>query len=139
MDGVGFCLDRFFVFRAIGIKQMNNFTVDESLYYVPDATVRRGDPEYVTISRVGRTWLYCISASFGGIKVDIATLAVDGGKYSSPGQCWLSQFDYEQHCLLAKSWRNFTILVKHHPTKDGVSVDDIQEATRLLFACRDNK
>jgi hypothetical protein len=106
---------------------MKNFTVGEALYYVTNNMIRRGNPEYVTISKVGRKWLYC-----DGMRIDKETLVVDGHGYSSPGKCWLSQDEYEQHCLVIKAWDNFKILINHRPPR-GVSVEDIQEATRLLF------
>lgn len=106
---------------------MKNFTVGDTLYYVPNNMVRRGNPKYVTISKIGRTWLYC-----DGMRVDKETLVVDGRGYSSPGKCWLSQDEHEQHLLVKIAWNNFKIMVEHHHPRD-VSVEDIQEATQLLF------
>lgn len=108
---------------------MNEFTVGQVLYYVPDSSVRGGTPHFVTILKVGRKWLY-----FRTMRVDKDSLNVDGNGYASPGKCWLSKEEYEQYHALNKAWAYLRQKVdeQRRPSK-CLSVDDIQGAIRLLF------
>jgi hypothetical protein len=88
---------------------------------------RRGDPYFVTVHKVGRKWAEIDS----GRRVDLKTLAVDGGEYSSPADCYLSREEYE-----AEVRRNelFHRLVRRigHLVNNGVTADDIVAAAKLL-------
>ena len=108
---------------------MNEFTVGQVLYYVPDSSVRGGTPHFVTILKVGRKWLSCRR-----MRVDKDSLNVDGNGYASPGKCWLSKEEYEQYSALNKAWADFRRKVdeQRQPSK-GLSVDDIQGVIQLLF------
>jgi len=75
--------------------------VGQKLWYVPRAT-RLGKPEHVSITKIGRKWAY-----IGGrrnTRVDIETLIVDGGDFSSPGRCYLSEAYYEDSVVCQSAW-----------------------------------
>ncbi len=108
---------------------MNEFTVGQVLYYVPDSSVRGGTPHFVTILKVGRKWLY-----FRTMRVDKDSLNVDGNGYASPGECWLSKEEYDRYRELCKAWAELKSRIRdrYQPSK-CLSVEDIQGAIRLLF------
>lgn len=57
----------------------------------------------MTVNKVGRKW----AAIDMHMRIDINTLAADGGNYSSPGQCYLSKEAYEAEVLLNETWDRF--------------------------------
>jgi len=52
-----------------------------------------------TVLRVGRKW-----AVMDCRRVNLETLEIDGGDYSSPGRCYLSQEHYEQENRRRRAW-----------------------------------
>jgi len=84
---------------------MNKLVVGQKLWYVLNY---QPTPQYqVTIEKIGRKW-----AQLSGCRkerVDIETLRVDGGKYNSPGQCYLTKEDYDNQIKLEDAWRRFII------------------------------
>ena len=106
---------------------MNEFTVGQTLYYAPES--RHDQSKYVTITKIGRAWLYC-----DRMRISKETLRADGNGYASPGKCWLSKESYDQYRELCKAWSDLRRKVdeQRSPRKD-LSVDDIQGAIRLLF------
>ncbi len=111
---------------------MNEFTVGQVLYYVPES--RYNQSKYVTITKVGRIWL-----SFDGMRINKDTLKADGNGYASPGECWLSKEEYDRYRELCKAWEELKSRIRdrYQPSKD-LSVDDIQGVIQLLFYRRIN-
>jgi len=106
---------------------MNEFTVGQVLYYVPES--RHNQSKCVTITKVGRIWLSC-----DGMRISKETLRADGNGYASPGECWLSKEEYDRYRELCKAWEELKRRIRdqYQPSKD-LSVDDIQGVIRLLF------
>ena len=106
---------------------MNEFTVGQVLYYVPES--RYNQSKYVTITKVGRIWLSC-----DGMRISKETLRADGYGYASPGKCWLSKEEYDRYRELCKAWEELKSRIRdrYQPSKD-LSVDDIQGVIQLLF------
>lgn len=103
--------------------------VGAKLYYVPHDS-RRHSPRHVTVTRVGRKWADIDS----GQRIDVKTLAVDAGGYSSPGRCWRSEEEYTRHAQLQEAWRAFRALVdKEWEAPAGVTMNQIENAKRSLF------
>ena len=100
----------------------------EVLWYVPKY---RGISREVTVLKVGRKWAgidLLDGDSFH--RIDIVTLIV-GGKYSSPGQCYLSKEVYETKVLVDKAW---DALKKNIPywASENITLEDILKAKDLL-------
>lgn len=97
-----------------------------TLFYVPSS--RYGQPREVTVERIGRKWAYL--AGRNG-RVDMETLAVDGGQYSSPAQCYGSREEWEAETERGKTWTTLRRAMPYSPPP-GVSVADIRAAAHLL-------
>lgn len=90
--------------------------VGQTLWYVPDRQ-RWSDPCEVTIEKIGRKWA-TLQGHYG--RVDIETLCIDGGRYSSPGSCYISKEAYEAQVALNRAWAAFRKSVdrQHAPPSD---------------------
>lgn len=101
-------------------------TVGQKLWCVPSQ--RRGSPHEVTVEKVGRKWAYIGYSD----RIDVETLVMDGGQYSSPGTCYVSQKAYKDEIKLIQIWNAFRRLVDHHHIPKGITVERIQEAQKIL-------
>lgn len=104
---------------------MADYQVGQQLYFVP--AHKPSHARLIEIEKVGRKWL-----TAGRFKIDRETLEVDGGFYSSPGRCWLSQGDYEAAYRLALAWEQFKLHLQNIPRPTGLTLDKIREARRVL-------
>jgi hypothetical protein len=73
------------------------YTIGQKLYCVPATKPLLWSPPLnVTITAIGRKW---VTISHGGIAGRFLLadkyMTLDGGKYRSPGRCYLSREDYE--------------------------------------------
>jgi hypothetical protein len=114
-----------------------DFTVGQKLWYVQSE--RRGRPGWVVISNIGTKWLSCQyfdeqnSCTYGKLRIDIETLWVDGGGYSSPGQAYVSKEEYEAEYLLNLAWGNFSTAIRNQfRVPNGIDVKQIQRAAGAL-------
>ncbi len=82
----------------------------------------------VTVTKVGRKW----ATLSNGQRIDIETLAVDGGQYVSPGQCYESQHVYEQAMALHIAWQKFTRDVRDMQRPAHMTIEKIAEIRALL-------
>jgi hypothetical protein len=104
-----------------------NLTVGQKLWYVPSE--RRDKPFEVTVENVGRKW-----AKIGyRLRVDKETLWADGGEYSSPGRCYLSEEDYLRELDFNATWTRFRMKVgnMYYPPS-GIDKSAIITARRVL-------
>ena len=100
-------------------------TVGQKLWCVPSQ--RRGSPHEVTVEKVGRKW-----ANIGyRDRIDIETLRIDGGEYSSPGTCYVSKQAYEDEIKLGQAWEAFRRSIDYSTPK-GITIERIQEAQKIL-------
>lgn len=67
------------------------FEIGQQLYFVPNPFANDKQKRLLTIEKVGNRWLTLSN----GYRADKDTLEADGGNYSSPGRCWLSQQEYD--------------------------------------------
>lgn len=84
----------------------------------------------VRVVSVGRRW----AALDNDVRIDMATLAADGGDYQSPGQCYVSQVAFQDHVRLNMAWHELRRLVQWEtrPPK-GVTLAQVHNAMRSLF------
>lgn len=84
-------------------KNPHNIQVGQQLWFVYNDS-RRGSSRYVGVQSIGREW--AAISSFGGKgRINLQTLRVDGGDYSSPGTCYVSEDAYEARVRLSAEWR----------------------------------
>lgn len=102
-----------------------NLTVGQTLWYVP----RRGSSQEVTIEKIGRRWATLAPHWCG--RIDITTLAVGGGQYTSPAQCYLSEGAYTKWRTDLELWFLFRRLLDRTTMPQG-GADAIRQAAALL-------
>jgi hypothetical protein len=108
-----------------------DFEVGQTLWWEYDDTysnTKRTGYE-VTITKIGRTWLYLNNNH----RVDKTLLIADGKGYSSPGKCYLSKKDCDNLTALINEWRLLRELVgsRYNPPC-SVTAKSIQQARELL-------
>lgn len=101
-------------------------TLGQKLWLAP-AHSRRGAYE-VEVTKIGRRWAE-LSGNNG--RVDMETLWLDGGEYSSPGRCWLSREEYEDYRAADIAW-NALFYQQHRSRPPSVTAAAIREAGRSL-------
>ena len=104
-----------------------NLKVGQKLWYVHNDS--RVKPFEVDIFKIGRKWAYI--DAFDEDRIDIKTLEVDGGHYSSPGQCYLSEDEYKQVIVLDSIWDKFRSRINRCGAPK-CKIDDIREAAKIL-------
>jgi hypothetical protein len=104
------------------------FHVGQILWYVP-ADMRWSKPREVTITKIGRKWITL--GNFG--RIDIKTLHVDAGAYSSPGRCYLSQEDYETERSADAAWHELREAIgRLYRRPSNLPISAIRQAAALL-------
>lgn len=108
-----------------------DYEIGQKLWYVSNDKRYQKHAHEVTITAIGRKWLTINDKE----RVDKNTLSVDGGQYSSPATCFLSQQVYENKVALDDAWTEFIDLTRSHQwrTPDGVTIETIRQAKQLLF------
>lgn len=101
--------------------------VGQKLWYVPNSS--RDNQQEVTIQSIGRKWA---KAGYVG-NVDINTLEVDGGKYSSPGKCYLSQKEYDNYVLIRSAWAELARKIPMYSLPEGMTQEKIDAISKLIF------
>lgn len=88
--------------------------VGQKLLYVPNQSYgRQPEPYEVQVVSVGRKW--AIAKDHGAPKkINIDTLAVDGGAYMSPGRCWYSRELWQESVEIKKYWDLFRKEIENH-------------------------
>lgn len=110
---------------------MSKLVVGQKLWLVPNERYF-GQPMEVTITKVGRKWATCIQGR-REYRVDMDTLMVDGGDYTSPAQCYLSRKAHEDHEAAAHAWSDLLRVIDRTATPPAHLVaDDIREIQARL-------
>lgn len=83
----------------------------------------------VTVEKVGRKWLHFVQCES---RADVSTLRVDGGRYSTSGQCYACREDRQREECANDAWE----LLSHRAYKmrrpDHITTEAIHEAAKLL-------
>lgn len=102
-------------------------TEGQKLWWVP--TKNQASSKEVTVTRIGHRWAYLNNKQ----RLDKNTLIADGGEYSSPGKCYLSESVYLEQVERDLAWLGLTNkLRKSYCRPDGVTIADIKAAFALL-------
>jgi hypothetical protein len=106
---------------------MTDLKVGQTLWYVPNNYGRHPQQgRTVTVEKVGRKWAYIDHNE----RVDIKTMWVDGGQYSSPGKCYPSKEAYDNMVACQTEWSGLIDWMnRRDPT---VSLDVLYEVKRIL-------
>ncbi len=110
-------------------KNPHNIVVGQKLYYVPNRHNSSGAAREVTVEKVGKKW---IAIDFGH-RIEIGTLIADGGKYSSPGCCFLSKKHYDEIVMLNVMWGDTRKLFDHRYSRpDHITEKDMIYITVIM-------
>ncbi len=82
----------------------------------------------VSITKIGRKW----ATLSNGHRIDIESMAVDGGGYNPPGECYESQQAYEQAIALLVAWQKFTRDVRDMQRPTHMTIEKIAQVRALL-------
>jgi hypothetical protein len=105
------------------------FEVGQTLWFHYDNYSGKKEDREVTITKIGRTWLYLNNNH----RVDKTLLIADGKGYSSPGKCYLSKKDCDNLTALISEWRLLRQLIgSHYNPPCSVTAKSIQQARELL-------
>lgn len=99
--------------------------VGQTLYFVGSGRPARHGA--VTVEKVGRKW----ATLSNGHRIDLETHRADGGDYSSPGRAYPSEAVYVAEQLTNAAFLKLKGKMGWS-APDGVKVQDIYEAARLL-------
>lgn len=112
------------------MKQQPQLIVGQQLWFVY-ADKRRGDPRYVTVTKVGRSYAEVDDLRY---KIRLDDLTAENPKYGSPGQCHVSKEAWEAANTLRAAWRSFLDAAGRYGWDPPASVTlaDIEQAKRLL-------
>jgi hypothetical protein len=103
--------------------------VGQVLYYAPYDRRHSIRECSVTVEKIGRKWVE-ISPHWVG-RIDIQTLRVDGGNYTSPGQCWLSEEAYKQKAAADAAWSAMRNAL-HGGRPENCTAEHIKNAAKAL-------
>lgn len=90
----------------------HNLEIGQILFIVP--TRNHGKPYTATITKIGRKWATIIQYGRPQ-KVDMKSLWLDGGEYSSPGAAYLSEQEYRDEEERKKYWLSLYRRLSHTP------------------------
>lgn len=117
----------------------HDLKVGQKLWFV-EAPLHNGmDPDNyeVEITQVGRKWFYfkptpIAQYHYSAYRASIEDLVVDGGKYSSPGSCCLSEKEYLRKKAAKEAWHALWKSISGFNPPAGVTEEDILAARKLL-------
>lgn len=113
-------------------KNPHGLVVGHKLYYVPTRVSGASAHCELEIESIGRKWALC-GSGWGAKKIDLVTLSADGGKYTSPGRCYLSKNHYEKTVRLNTMWGDIYNLFSNRYSKpDHITEQDMIDITAIM-------
>lgn len=106
---------------------MPSLHVGQTLFFAPYSNHTYSPKGEVTITKVGRKW----ATLSNNCRIDLETLVADGGEYTPPGRCYLSQAEYEAEAAANNEWIKFRQGLPY-ARPQGVTAEDIAAARKLL-------
>lgn len=93
-------------------------------------------PCELVVCAIGRKWvsLRYPDSPVSRYRVEIGSVEIDGGEYSSPGRVYESEAAYREEQELRQAWDKFAghIANHRHRVPAGMTQEKIAEATRIL-------
>ncbi len=101
--------------------------VGQKLWFVPNS--RRGNPKEVTVEKVGRRWATLDISE----RVDVNTLEVDAGEFTTWATCYLSEEDHRKIVELSVAWSDFAQELRSmYSRPKSVTLEDIVKCREIL-------
>lgn len=107
-------------------------SIGQTLWYVNTRSPSYPHGGEAVVTNIGRKWAELNDGRYP--RINIETMEADGGKYSSPGRCWLSQLDYDMDTSRTHVWNIFVKRVRdqYYTPKSGITEQAIRDAASLL-------
>ena len=102
------------------------FEVGQNLWFVRSER-RTGEPREVTVEKVGRVW-----ATLDNHQRCDATGKVDGGKYQSPGHCYVSREVYELEQARLAAWWKFKRALDRKQMPESLTLEALAQIATSL-------
>lgn len=103
--------------------------VGQELWMVPSEARYRDQARLVRVEKVGRKWadLDCYG------RVNMETMALDGGGFSSHGRCYVSKEAWEAEEKRATAWRILSNEIgRMWQAPDCVTIETMEQIRKLL-------
>jgi hypothetical protein len=106
-------------------------TVGQKLYFVGAHRYNAGGKD-VVVKKVGRKW----ATLQDGERIDLQTLHMDGGGYTSPGTCWLSRELYEAEMARVDAWDVLRMYMHRTMWRlpDNMTLEQIRQVADIIGA-----
>lgn len=109
---------------------MHKWKVGQRVFVVKSDFSKTTECYYERITKVGRKWI-TFNEGWKQERFNAQTMRIDGGKYSSPGQIYLSEEEYKLEHEVKFYLREIKAKMYYTP-QGGVTVSDILAAANLL-------
>ncbi len=102
--------------------------VGQKLWWVPSHHPKLACE--VTVIKLGRKW----ATLNNQYRIDMATLCADGGQFSSPGRCYLSQKRHEEEVVRDQAWAEFREDISHrYRVPSHLTIEDIADLKKKVI------
>jgi len=107
-----------------------NFTIGQKVWVSTAQGGRRDlSLKEATITKVGRKWVDLNPHYLG--RFDCSTMQLDGGRYGSPGQVYLSPEAFHTEVLTQRLWSELARRITIY-SPEGMTIDKIRQVAALL-------
>lgn len=115
---------------------MSDLVIGQKLWFVTSTNRSRwgANDYYVSISKIGRKWVY-VKHTEGGYdkgRIGIDDLRMDGGDYTSPGECYISKESYEKEKHRNVVWERILNSIRYSACPKNMSIEKLNEFAELL-------
>lgn len=108
---------------------MPKLKVGQTLLFESSSSANKRVRDKVVVTAVGRKWANIEGAHTG--RVNVETMEVDGGSYSSPGECFASKEEWLEKTGRRIVWDALKSAMRNVPPA-GVSYAQVLDAAKLL-------
>ena len=107
----------------------HNLQVGQKLYFPGSKFARERE---LTITWIGRIWA---TTERDRERLNLETLYIDGGAYSSPGRVWLSKAEWDAYANVQLAWNNLHARLRQqgYHCPEGMTLQAIDQIERLIF------
>lgn len=109
----------------------HNIEVGQKLFFVRGINRSKygnNNDYWVTVEKIGRKW----AKLSDHCQVNLENLVVDGGRYSSPGRCYLSDTEYFKEREKSELWGSIWRFVRNQRGTPDLPTETLKEIAGLL-------
>lgn len=108
--------------------------IGDKVFVVWDRGHGSRDGDYMTVTKLGRDWVYLGDRALQRFRRDDPKMVLDGKQFSSPGRCYPTREDFTAERALNHTWDWFRQNVYNEGLScpPGVTRENIIAAAKLL-------